>query len=153
MPIQGRRKRFARFRIGLSFAVGSAKKSREIDRSQMRRGIHRVERPSINWAVMNRSGAARTADMPEGSGSKLGAAKRSIRAPKALSTSPMLMTETGQAARLPRIPENRCRGLSSPSLNATIVRLLEGSGMILYIEAKPTGSEVCRGEDVQPLPA
>jgi hypothetical protein len=136
--IRGRRKRSTRCKMGPSFAVRRAKKSREIDRSQMKRGIHRVERPSISWAVMKRSGAPRTADMPGGSGSMLGAAKKSIRAPKprspkAFSTSPILMTGTGRAARPLRTSENRCRGSASPSANATVARLLEGSGMVLSI--------------------
>jgi hypothetical protein len=135
MLIRGRRMRSARCRMGLSFAVSRAKKSREMFRSQMKRGIHRVGRPSISWAVMKRSGAPRTADVPGGSGSMLGAANRSIRAPKArspkaFSTSPRRIAASGRLARSFRTSENRRRGSASASRETTGARLLDGSGMV-----------------------
>ena len=125
----------ARARAGLSLAVSRAKKSRWIERSRMKAGIHRVGRPSINCAVMKRSGAPRTADVPGGSGRMLGAAKTSIRAPKArspkaLSTSLMAMVGLGRLARSLRTSENRCRGSGPSSEDGAAARLLEGSGMV-----------------------
>jgi len=100
---------------------------------------------------MKRSGAPRTADMPGGSGSTLGAANRSIRAPKArspnaFSTSPMLMAGLGRLARSLRTSENRCRGSASSSIDMTVERLLEGSGMVLSIVAR---TKQCEGESVK----
>jgi hypothetical protein len=43
--------------MGLSFVVKRVKKSWEMDCRQMKPGIQRVGRPSISWAVTNRSGA------------------------------------------------------------------------------------------------
>jgi hypothetical protein len=67
-----------------------AKTPSEIDSSQMRRGIHRVQRLGISQEVTKSSGAPGNTEGPGSGGSTFGASHRSLKTPKALSTWPML---------------------------------------------------------------